>query len=100
MKLKWKRLWIKALRSGKYKQGQHQLRQGDEFCCLGVLCKVVKPRVRWDAYNEKFQGESLMPPTQLLKEIGLPLRSAKSLAKMNDDGKTFEQIAKRIQAKY
>jgi len=99
MKLRWKRLWVKALRSGKFRQGHHQLRQGNAFCCLGVLCKVVKPHVEWNDMDE-FQGEELMPPAHLLKDIGLSLRSAKSLAKMNDDGKTFEQIAKRIEAKY
>lgn len=37
-----KRRWLKALRSGKYKQGTGSLRDGDGFCCLGVLCDVVK----------------------------------------------------------
>lgn len=37
--------WIKALRSGKYTQGQHALRYDDEqgvthHCCLGVLCEL------------------------------------------------------------
>ena len=35
-----KRKWIEALRSGEYKQAQHQLRDGDRFCCLGVLCDI------------------------------------------------------------
>lgn len=34
--------WVKALRSGKYKQGFCQLRRGDSYCCLGVLCEVLK----------------------------------------------------------
>lgn len=34
-------LWIKALKSGKYKQGRGTLRTDcDEFCCLGVLCDL------------------------------------------------------------
>lgn len=33
--------WIKALRSGKYKQGTGCLRKGNEYCCLGVLCEVL-----------------------------------------------------------
>ncbi len=33
--------WAKALRSGKYKQGRHSLRnKNDTFCCLGVLCDI------------------------------------------------------------
>lgn len=33
--------WVKALRSGKYKQGQGALNRDGEFCCLGVLCEVA-----------------------------------------------------------
>ena len=32
--------WVEALRSGEYKQGRNQLRKGDAFCCLGVLCDL------------------------------------------------------------
>ena len=33
--------WVKALRSGKYKQGRGNLRNTfNEFCCLGVLCNL------------------------------------------------------------
>ena len=39
-----KERWIKALRSGKYKQGQHLLVSNDsddkKYCCLGVLCQL------------------------------------------------------------
>lgn len=35
------KLWIKALRSGKYKQGKWTLRNhNNSFCCLGVLCDI------------------------------------------------------------
>jgi hypothetical protein len=34
-------LWIKALRSGKYKQGVCALHTSDnKYCCLGVLCDL------------------------------------------------------------
>jgi len=37
--------WVKALRSGKYKQGKHTLKQYNskgqaQHCCLGVLCEL------------------------------------------------------------
>lgn len=42
-----KKLWVEALRSGKYKQGKGSLRRVpsrsndvDKFCCLGVLCDL------------------------------------------------------------
>lgn len=36
--------WVKALRSGKYKQGRKALRNivNDSYCCLGVLCDISK----------------------------------------------------------
>ncbi len=37
-----KNLWIKALESGKYKQGKNRLRTDDKFCCLGVLCDIYR----------------------------------------------------------
>lgn len=32
--------WIKALRSGKYKQTISHLKDDDGYCCLGVLCSI------------------------------------------------------------
>lgn len=32
--------WADALESGEYKQSQHQLRDANGFCCLGVLCNL------------------------------------------------------------
>lgn len=32
--------WVTALRSGKYQQGQGKLKDGTDYCCLGVLCDV------------------------------------------------------------
>lgn len=33
--------WVKALRSGDYKQGRGLLCENDKFCCLGVLCDIA-----------------------------------------------------------
>jgi hypothetical protein len=39
--------WLAALRSGRYRQGKHQLRQRNkttnklEYCCIGVACNLV-----------------------------------------------------------
>ena len=41
-----KAAWIKALRSGDYRQGYGALKYRDEYCCMGVLCAVLgKPMV-------------------------------------------------------
>jgi hypothetical protein len=33
--------WIKALRSGEYKQSKNALQSNQGFCCLGVACDVI-----------------------------------------------------------
>lgn len=43
--------WIKALRSGKYKQGQGTLKQYNrkgeaQHCCLGVLCELYNQEMK------------------------------------------------------
>lgn len=55
-----KKRWVEALRSGKYTQGVGELKTaGGSFCCLGVLCDVVKDdalvKGEWqvDAYGSR-----------------------------------------------
>ncbi len=48
MDQKAKRLWVDALRSGKYVQAQDALRVGDTHCVLGVLCDQY-PDGKWTA---------------------------------------------------
>lgn len=38
-----KEKWLKALRSGEYKQGRNTLYNPDtdQYCCLGVLCELA-----------------------------------------------------------
>ena len=42
MNSKIKKRWLTALRSGDYKQSKNSLKSSDGYCCLGVLCDVVK----------------------------------------------------------
>lgn len=40
--------WVEALRSGRYKQGQHVLQTPDgKFCCLGVYCDIAGVPMSW-----------------------------------------------------
>lgn len=54
-----KRNWLKALRSGKFKQGRHTLFDSDTggHCCLGVLCSIE------GASNRKLKTANL--PTEI-----------------------------------
>lgn len=45
------KIWVKALRSGKYKQGQNYLKQFNSkgqprHCCLGVLCELYNDTMK------------------------------------------------------
>lgn len=89
-----KQLWVDALRSGKYKQGAGYLRTpGDTFCCLGVLADVIDPE-GWSGIELSVWRDSacFLPPSDPLE-----LRVQDKLTKMNDSGKSFEDIATYIE---
>ena len=99
--------WIKALRSGKYKQGQRRLRTFDgKFCCLGVLCDI-SGMGKWtpsmfdgnnfisDSNNERC---AYIPPYDVLAKAGIDYPDATDLATKNDiEGYTFEEIAEVLE---
>ena len=92
MKKQIKEKWVKALRSGSYQQGRHQLAcasdDGVEFCCLGVLKECLgMPR--------NYQARFLSPGT--LKKVGFEQKQANKLASMNDKGLSFKRIAAWIE---
>lgn len=115
MDKKTKQKWLKALRSGEYKQGRHTLREDfiaeKEYCCLGVLCDLVEPNLwrkgscgGWRNYSEDAGG---MPRKELQKRLGLDKKAhraehdnetiADTLADMNDRGCSFKEIANWIE---
>lgn len=121
MKMVTKADWIAALRSGKYKQSQSYLYSAQGQCCLGVLCDIAEvpyiddnggPRTylfkvpsRYDSTNEN--GSMIPKRVNLTSDLDLDLevRHKKAgienlryaLAAMNDDGKTFNEIADYIE---
>lgn len=99
--------WVAALRSGKYQQGQHELKScTDKFCCLGVLCDV-----KGLPYGDGFfqLDESTHVDTCLVKRIvvmnGPSIDKAfyvsnviqEQLVAMNDSGVSFNEIADWIE---
>ena len=68
-----RKLWIKALRSGNYKQGYYHLKVADRYCCLGVACEVAFSNGFEDdglTYNNVFEENSYLPD-QIVKYFGL-----------------------------
>lgn len=96
MNKKLKKEWIKALRSGKYKQARGKLRVGRAYCCLGVLCKVGGIKI--DKTGDRPVGvdsdfRKYQPIWELTDEY-----QCRELAVKNDRGDTFDKIADYIEA--
>lgn len=116
MNLEIKTKWLEALRSGKYKQGDRYLRRrtsekGEGFCCLGVLCDIMQPE-GWRDHSPDAQdvivgfaggGSEVVgvfqgyPPAALLDQAGLDVDTSRELARLNDQGRTFAEIADIIE---
>lgn len=100
-----------ALRSGKYKQGDGQLKiKSDPYdvrhCCLGVLCEVAEA----EGIPFYFRSEDSYLPNEVMAWVGLKSRQAHyrariagenseggSLVSMNDTGSSFAEIAAFIE---
>jgi len=110
--------WVKALLSGKYKQGQGLLKQTDHknviiHCCLGVLCELYNEDMKEKKkkkLTEKVDGFGVIrfnkQPEHLpnivknwadLNDSVGSIGAFDSLVTINDDGKTFKTIAKIIE---
>jgi hypothetical protein len=119
MNPKVKTKWLEALRGGEYKQARHRLRSPyDGFCCLGVLCDIYTKEVggSWE-YSECEDGcghtlevgdesattdlpycvvewaglEDSSP--QVRVAVGCSYFEPATLAELNDEGRSFKEIA-------
>jgi hypothetical protein len=113
--------WVEALRSGEYKQTTEVLRsrEGDCYCCLGVLCNLIDPTTwdrpffyaGWSWNNEPGEGlPELVAELYGIEEGPATVPSGEkitirdisddSLAGLNDSGATFAEIADVIEAEF
>lgn len=108
--------WVKALRSGEYKQTQSQLHDDTGFCCLGVLCDLHRKKTKKVGWKNK--GDSLgtkkyldadgVLPRKVMKYYNIKDPSGRmgyliddiNLADLNDSGKSFKYIANVIEKNY
>ena len=98
--------WIKALRSGEYKQSTKRLQTDRGYCCLGVACKVLIPKEKQLLHQGRLDGG--MPSTQhsapgWLKEISrnVFLITGIALIDYNDIYKfKFNEIADLLEQLY
>ncbi len=98
-----------ALRSGEYQQGRDCLLSGDRYCCLGVISELYRretgkgiwkksvaqaPRM---AFYVDQEGSTLYLINPLHDWTGLSVAREATLTRMNDDGRTFMEIADQLE---
>ncbi len=95
--------WIAALRSGKYKQTEGQLRYYEDwhrkpsFCCLGVLCDLASKDGGAEWVDSCFMDSYDVLPTKIRKWMKLSEYKEQYLMIMNDSGQSFSTIADYIE---
>ena len=87
-----KRKWVKALRSGNYKQGEGFLQNRNAYCCLGVACIVAGVPI-----PKSLDDRATFNYEPLRKATGLTYTDAGTLSHLNDDGHSFAEIADYIE---
>jgi len=112
--------WVKALLSGKYKQGQERLKDEDDcYCCLGVLGEISKVsefnllhgQLLKDGFDQEKCGIKTPEGTPMLADdeatgrgvrlkVGKKIQKFTDLADANDSGASFKSIAGWIKRNY
>lgn len=116
MKKEIAKIWINALKSGKYGQTKGVLKSDNGYCCLGVLCQISK----LGEFKQLIGNDiiSFVLPSGNMSCSSLPSEvlgwadmadelgnfnesdSFSTLSLLNDSGKTFAEIADIIELNY
>lgn len=96
------RKWVKALRSGKYKQAKYVLHDGEGYCCLGVVCVLAGMKPKFRKGQHHFGQSTCILPTQAKRWLGIkdddPIIGRRSATTLNDDDNLrLKTIANRIE---
>jgi hypothetical protein len=98
--------WIAALRSGTYQQTTGRLKSDRGHCCLGVLCELLNYQPKKDEDgNYRYDGEKSVLSEGAQYKAGMrstlgvysDVPGARCLTELNDEGKSFEEIATIIE---
>ena len=91
--------WVEALRSGRYVQGYGQLYYNQKYCCLGVLCSLMRPPDDPSEVEQSWDGWAGELGPKMAEEAGLTVETQCHLVGMNDELRVpFERIADYIEA--
>lgn len=98
------RNWVKALRSGRYKQAKRALMYGSSlgrgkysYCCLGVACRVAKVPQKSGVFrfsNDVVNSQRIPEDATLYRRLGLNFELSQRLMGLNDHAdRDFDYIA-------
>ena len=101
------KVWITALRSGQFKQGENYLQNENGYCCLGVACLVTIPKRKLETDDMQFIigaiPEDQQHAPKWLKDINEDFyeKTGHPLTIINDSGKySFDDIADILELVY
>lgn len=101
MKKAIKTKWLKALRSGKYRQHRGDLCKDGRYCAFGVLGAALNQITHskngngyWLSGGQKCRK---MPKAETVNSYGLTASTAETITSMNDCGMQFNAIADWIE---
>lgn len=100
-----RRLWVEALRSGKYQQAKNRLRVANGFCCLGVACDI-SGLGEWSGSGFYLYEDDKLLPIEVRNWLGLSGcmggygqgDKRAYLSDQNDEGMSFSEIADIIES--
>lgn len=107
------KLWLRALRSGEYKQTEGHLKNDSGYCCLGVACELYNKthKNKLSTFRHVngyfiFNEMAYELPDKVCKWLGLTssagfYRQASKtvgLSHLNDMGEPFSEIADIIES--
>lgn len=104
------RKWLRALKSGKYKQTTGRLcrkvRGEYRYCCLGVACEVLRIKHETNGDDVLFDGCSGFLPEDASQELKLRdvggefgQGAKNSLSWINDQSRNFNRVIKIIETR-
>lgn len=102
--------WIKALRSGKYKQCHGKFKENGKYCVIGVLINLYEKENSYLYEKEYYDSlEEDQFSSEILEWAGLPIEPIKinriPIGKYNDgddniERKNFTQLADMIEKEF
>lgn len=95
-----KRAYVDALMSGRYKRSRGFLRRNDTYSAIGVLLDVHDPNMwcRIPGESGTFRyGKDITSMLSIVRELGLGWEEETRILEMEDENRSFAEIAEFVE---